>query len=141
MMKRMLLILTAAALAAMLAACGAAPANDAAPETTTEPFTIHEVAGETPFVVGVVVDNMEIMQWQLSTDQVYLADALLEIGLVEGDEGPRGLMITRVAGIRADFELDQAWWQVLVNGEASLVGVSQIEIEPGAVYTLEKTPA
>ena len=38
--------------------------------------------------------------------------------------------------IYADYDADGAWWQFLINGQASPVGVSGAEIKSGEIYSL-----
>ena len=62
----------------------------------------------------------------LHTDALYLADALLEAGLAEGEENTYGLFLHTVDGEFAD-EAKQQWWVYTVNGE-------------NAVYSADKQP-
>ena len=73
----------------------------------------------------------------VKTDKEYLADALLELGIIEGTEGPYGLYIDKVNGILASYEGDGAWWGLTVNGETSMSGVSAVKVESGARYGLK----
>ena len=128
MMKRVALIALAAALTIALAAC----ANNGA---DLESQWLDSVA----FAITVVQEDGQSETFELTTTHAYLGDALLEAGLVEGEQTPMGLMITHVNGVRADFELDGAWWQFVINGEPALTGVSQTRIDPEAVYEFRFT--
>lgn len=76
----------------------------------------------------------------VKTNKTTLADALLEHGLITGDEGPYGLYIKTVNGILADWDVDQTYWEVGINGKAATSGASDIEIADGEQYefTLKK---
>ena len=63
-----------------------------------------------------------------------VGDALLELGLVEGDEGAYGLFVKSVNGIVADYDVDKTYWAFYVNGEYAMSGVDVTEIEGDAVY-------
>jgi len=126
-MKRVVIILLAAALAVALFAC--TPQGE---ERTLEAVT---------FTVIVIAQDGEAEALPVTTYYTYLVDALLEIDLIEGEESAMGLMVTHVNGIRADFVQDGAWWQVFVDGEPSMVGISSIRVEPDTTYTFEFTPA
>ncbi len=69
------------------------------------------------------------------TDSKYLGDALLENGLIKGEQGQYGLFITEVAGILADSSKEE-WWCLLINGESAEIGISSIEIIEDEKYEL-----
>ena len=76
----------------------------------------------------------------LKTDEATLADALLAEELCEGDLDTYGLYIKYVNGIRADYVLDGGyWWNLIVDGEMSMVGTSYTTVTEGAVYELVRT--
>lgn len=76
----------------------------------------------------------------LLTDEATLADALLAANLCQGETSQYGLMISHVNGIRADYDLDGGyWWNLIVNGEASMVGASGVTVTAGDVYELVRT--
>ncbi len=77
----------------------------------------------------------------VKTDEKMLGDALLESGIVEGDKEIYGLYVKKVNGIRADYDLDKAYWQLIVNGKSSLVGVDFVEITEGDTYEFVYTEA
>ena len=69
------------------------------------------------------------------TDLKYLGDALLENGLIKGENGQYGLFITEVAGIVADSS-NEEWWCLLVNGVSAEVGISSVVIAEDDKYEL-----
>ncbi len=69
----------------------------------------------------------------------YLGDALLAEQLIEGEDGQYGLYVKKVNGILADFDVNQAYWKLIVDGKESMVGVSAVEITEGGVYRYEYT--
>ena len=68
------------------------------------------------------------------TDKDTLGEALLEHGLIEGDQGAYGLYVKKVNGIRADYDLDGAYWGLYKNGEMCMTGVDSTEIADGEHY-------
>lgn len=105
-------------------------------------LAMHAFAPEThagsKSVVFVLVDgdgNSE--EFILNTDSQYLADALVEAGLVEYAKD--GMYVT-INGITADWNADGAWWNILKDGEALMVGMNEQPIADGehyeAVYTV-----
>jgi len=68
--------------------------------------------------------------WNVSTDEDYVGDALLAVGLIEGEQFDWGLMVTYINGVGADG----GWWAFYVDGEFSMLGVSDTEIDSAKVY-------
>ncbi len=89
--------------------------------------------GKTKFNFTVTADGKSV-DFALSTDKGNLADALLELKLIEGEDGAYGLYVKKVNGITADYDVDQSWWGLNVNGESSMSGASGVTVEAGAHY-------
>ena len=75
----------------------------------------------------------------LHTDKTTLADALLEHGLVAGDDSAYGLYVKVVNGITADYDVDQSYWSLTKNGEMLMAGVSGVTVADGEHYELTYT--
>ena len=60
----------------------------------------------------------------------------MEHGLIDGEEGPYGLYVKAVNGMKADYDTDQRYWAFYVNGEISMTGVDVTEITDGASYQM-----
>ena len=91
-------------------------------------------AGEKTLTIE-VVNGEEQEEFTLETLQEFLGAALLENGLVEGEEGAYGLFITTVNGIRAD-EAKKQWWCLTRNGEMLDTGADSTPIADGERYEL-----
>lgn len=72
----------------------------------------------------------------VKTDKVTVGEALLDAGLIEGEDGPYGLYIKKVNGIIADYDVDQSYWGFYIDGEYAMSGVDSTDITEGAVYKL-----
>ncbi len=72
----------------------------------------------------------------VKTDKETVGEALLEYGLIEGEEGPYGLYIKKVNGILADYDVNQRYWAFYVDGEMANTGVDGTEITEGVAYQL-----
>ena len=81
----------------------------------------------------------ESITFTIKTDKKTLGDALLELGLVTGDQSQYGLYIKTVNGIRADYDLDKSYWGFYKNGEYMLTGIDGAEIADGEHYELVYT--
>jgi hypothetical protein len=73
----------------------------------------------------------------VKTDKEMLGEALLEIGLIEGDMDTYGLYVKKVNGMRADYEKDGRYWALYIDGEYGLSGVDAVKIEEGVVYRFD----
>ena len=56
--------------------------------------------------------------------------------LLEGEEGPYGLYVKVVNGIRADYDKDKVYWAFYVDGDYAVSGVDVTEIQAGSEYAL-----
>ena len=93
-------------------------------------------AGETEFQFTVTDPDGNETSVTIHTDQTMVGEALQELGLIEGDEGPYGLYVKTVNGITLDYDKDQAYWGFYINGRYAMSGVDVTEIGPGDAYEL-----
>ena len=126
-----------AALALTMTGCGSKEETKAPAEasgevkelgegTTTFDFTVEELDGtKYPFTIH--------------TDETTVGAALISVGLLKGEDGPYGLYVHEVNGIRAVYEEDSTYWAFYVNGEYGMTGVDMTDIEPDTAYALVKT--
>lgn len=85
-----------------------------------------------------VKDGTKETEFEIHTDKKTVGEALLELELIEGEEGPYGLYVNAVTGITADWDTEKAYWSLLIDGEYAVTGVDMTDIVPGTTYTLEK---
>ena len=104
--------------------------------TYTEDTELGE--GATTLVVAVKAEDKTVT-FTIHTDKDVVGDALLEHGLIAGDEGEYGLYIKTVNGILADYDVDQTYWGFFIDGEYAMTGVDTTTITAGVTYTLERT--
>lgn len=92
-------------------------------------------AGEKHITVEVVHKDGSTKTFTYDTDAEYLADVLVAEGLISGDDTEFGLYVTTVDGETADYDADQSWWALSINGEFSQTGVSSTPVNDGDAYT------
>lgn len=118
----------------------------ALPETTSSETTAEETASQNPTVIGegatvfyfLVVDGEgEERRMEIHTDKTVVGEALLELGLVEGENGPYGLYVKKVLGITADYDVDGTYWAFYEGEEYSMTGADSTEIKAGATYAFK----
>lgn len=93
--------------------------------------------GETSFYFTVVDGDKKETKFQINTDKKMVGEALQELELIDGEEGPYGLYVKTVNGITVDFDKDGKYWAFYVDGEYAMSGVDKTEIEAGATYSFK----
>ncbi len=94
--------------------------------------------GTKTFTVEVKADEKTVT-FTIHTDEKTVGAALIENGLIAGEDGEFGLYIKSVNGITADYNADQTYWAFYINGEYATSGVDTTDITEGAEYRLERT--
>lgn len=93
--------------------------------------------GQTVFTLEVTDAEGQQTSFEIHTDKETVGDALLETGLVAGEDGDYGLYITTVNGVTLDWDKDGKYWAFYIDGEYATTGVDATEVTPGAVYSLK----
>jgi len=104
-------------------------------ETTVEVQVLGE--GKTQFDFVVVDENGVETKFEIHTDKNTVGEALVDVDLIQGDEGEYGLMVTTVNGVTKDYNKDGAYWAFYVNDEYAMSGVDTTEIVEGDVYAFK----
>ncbi len=122
-MKRIIAMILALVMALSLVACGANNTN------------------ETSVKFSVVVTDRDGSSdtFEYTTTASTVGEALLNEGLISGDESDYGLYVTTVNGITADWDADQTYWAFYIDGEYALTGVDSTEVTEGTVYSFVLT--
>lgn len=97
--------------------------------------------GEKTFTVTVVHKDGTSKDFTYTTTEQYVGPVLVADGLIEGNDGPYGLEITKVDGEKAVYTEDNAYWAVYEGEEYAMQGIDQTPIVDGAVYKLVYTGA
>ena len=133
----LLCIVLIAAMALGTIGCSDTTAND----TTTTVGTMEngKVYGEgsTEFTFTVVDTEGNETQATIKTDKATVGEALLELGLIAGEDGDYGLYVKTVNGTTLDYDTDGKYWAFYVDGEYALTGVDSTEITAGSVYSFK----
>ena len=121
-------------------------------ETSTEATTVEKTGawadakhlcdttlgnGKTTFYFEVKADEQSIT-FTINTNKTTVGDALLELGLIEGKSGQYGLYVKKVNGMLADYDVDQTYWALYINGDYAMSGVDTTNVEAGSTYTMER---
>lgn len=134
-----------AAIALFTSGCNGEKLTD---ELTAAPTTVQsqsqvKVLGEgaKQFTFTVTdADGVET-EFEIHTDKATVGEALEELTLIAGDEGPYGLYVKRVHGLTLDYDKDGMYWAFYIDGEMAMSGVDATEITEGTVYSFKAEKA
>ncbi len=133
----MISALLALVLLGCLAACGGGSGTDLWESAI---YTADTELGSGLKTVTVEVKAQDkLVTFTIRTDKETVGAALIEQGLLEGEEGPYGLYVKKVNGMLADYGRDQSYWAFYLDGEYAMTGVDGTRISEGAVYQLVYT--
>ena len=90
--------------------------------------------GEHSFIFKVTDLDGETTSFNVSTDKTVVGEALLDLGLINGEDGEYGLYIKVVNGTELDYETHGKYWAFYVNGEYGMTGVDSTSIENDTIY-------
>ncbi len=93
--------------------------------------------GKTEFNFVVVDKDGNETKFEIHTDKKTVGEALLELQLIEGEDGPYGLYVKKVTGITADYDIDQTYWAFYINDEMAMTGVDVTDVKAGATYSFK----
>ena len=91
--------------------------------------------GNKELTIQVIHGDLSSRTFEISTSAEYLAEALTENKIVQGEEGPYGLFILAADGETAD-ETNQEWWCITRSDESLTTGASETPIADGETYEL-----
>ena len=127
------------AMALTTVGCGTDEQNGGQPATEQNVDSNVTVLGEgkTKFGFTVVDKDGNATEFEIHTDKATVGEALLELNLIEGDDGQYGLYVKKVNGITADYDVDQTYWAFYVNDAYATAGVDATAVEAGAKYAFK----
>lgn len=122
-MKKLISLILVLLTLLSLAACGA-------PKTEAE-------GPKVSFTLVIVDDQGNETTKTIETTRTIVGDALLDEGLLEGEESEYGMFITHVNGIYAEYNETGTYWAFYIDGEYAMTGVDQTNITDGTTYMLK----
>ena len=128
---RILCAVLISALGILAAACGS---KKQAVDMTADGNVTVVGEGSTVFTFQMKDADGKVFEWEVHTDEKTVGEALLKVGLIEGESGEYGIYVKKVNGIEADYDKDQAYWAFYVDGEYGMSAADLTEIEAGKVY-------
>ena len=119
-----LLISLIAAMAISFVACD--KQNDGGDEVVTKTFT---------FVVKFADGTSKT--YTIETAKKTVGEALIDQGLIAGEDGQYGLYVKTVDGVTLDYVTDGMYWAFYVDGQYANTGVEKTDIVDGKTYSFE----
>lgn len=114
---------------------GSSTPSGAAGNTQAESHVLGE--GNTKFTFQVVDLSGNEEEFEIHTDKETVGDALLDAGLIAGEESGYGLYVKTVNGTTLDFEEDGAYWAFYINDEYAQTGVDSTDVTDGDTYAFK----
>ena len=133
----LLCIVLIAAMALGTIGCSDTTANDTV--STVDTMENGKVYGEgsTEFTFTVVDTEGKEVQATIRTDKTTVGEALLDLGLIAGEDGEYGLYVKTVNGTTLDYDKDGKYWAFYIDGEYAMTVVDSTEITAGSVYSFK----
>ena len=94
--------------------------------------------GAKTLTVKVEVEENSVT-FTIHTDAETVGEALLNLGIIAGENSQYGLYIKQVNGMTADYDIDQTYWAFYINGEYAMSGVDTTPITEGNIYSLVRS--
>ena len=132
-----LCILLVAAIAMFTTACTKSNENPSAGTVTEEMGAYGQ--GKTAFTFVVGDKEGKEYHYSINTDKSTVGEALMELKLIDGDEGPYGLYVKTVKDITLDYDKDGMYWAFYIGEEMAATGVDMTDITEGATYRFVAT--
>ncbi len=128
-----------AAIALFTVGCNDDKNNDLGDQGTTTIIENGAVygEGEKSFTFTVVYGDGTEVSCEIKTDKTIVGEALLDLGLLAGDEDLYGLYVKTVSGEFHEYETDGKYWAFYIDGEYAMSGVDMTDIVEGSVYTFK----
>lgn len=76
-------------------------------------------------------------EFEITTTKSKVGEALVDEGLISGENAQYGLYVKTVDGETLDFDIDGKYWAFYINGEYAMTGVDMTDIEGGKTYTFK----
>lgn len=111
--------------------------NEADPEGNDEAEASVLGEGDTVFYVSVTDKEGAETEFEIHTDKETVGEALLDLGLIEGEDGEYGLYVKSVNGVTADYDKDGVYWAFYINGEYASTGVDATPVTEGEQYSFK----
>ena len=139
-MKKFFALLLAVLMIFSLCACNKSSVQDSSQTSTADsssPEIVEKGNGATSFLFTVVFDDGKESHYKIKTDKATVGEALQELGIISGEDGPYGLYVTCVDGETHKYEDDGKFWAFYDGENMSSTGVDKTQIKADGNYSLK----
>jgi ABC-type Fe3+-hydroxamate transport system substrate-binding protein len=114
-------------------------ASDVSSNVSSDASSNSNVLGEgkSQFTLTVTDKDGKEESFEIHTDKTTVGDALVELGMIEGEDSEYGLYVKTVNGVTADYDKDGVYWAFYIDGEYASSGVDSTEITEGSTYSFK----
>ncbi len=132
-----LCILLVAAIAMFTTAC---TKSDEGPGVSTSTVDMGVMGqGEKSFEFFVTDKDGKEYFYGINTDKKTVGEALMELGLIDGEEGPYGIYVKAVKDVTLDYDKDGMYWAFYIGDEMAPTGADMTDIVNGETYRFVAT--
>ena len=89
------------------------------------------------FKFEVVFADGTSKSYDITSEKATVGEALLDEGLISGEDSQYGLYVMTVCDEYHKYEEDGKYWAFYVNGEYGMTGVDSTNIEDGSTYSFK----
>lgn len=93
--------------------------------------------GSTKFELLVSDRDGKETRLEIHTDRETVGEALMELGVIAGEDSEYGLFVKTVNGISYDYDKDGVYWAFYVDGEYALTGVDATPVTAETDYAFK----
>ena len=138
-MKKIMALIMILMLGVTLFGCGGDASEKTEKAEIEKVFADGDIVGEgkNSFEFSVKYEDGKTEKCTVKTDKKFVGEALIENGIITGEDGKYGLYVKTVNGEYADFDESGTYWAFYVNGEYANSGVDTTEIRNGEKYSFE----
>ena len=98
-------------------------------------------AGEKTFTFLVVDPEGKETSFQVTTAKSTVGEALMDEGLISGEDGPYGLYVLTVNGLTLKYEDDGMYWAFYEGENYAVTGVELTPIDEAVTYSFRAESA
>lgn len=95
--------------------------------------------GDNAFLFTAVNKDGKETRYAVASEKTIVGEALQELGLIDGEEGPYGIYIKTVCGDTYDYDKDGYYWAFYIDEDLAEKGADMTEIQNGTVYRFVAT--
>lgn len=106
-------------------------------KTVSTPSEAQVSSQTAEFTLKVTDADGKETDFTINSDKKTVGEALLDKGLIAGDESEYGLYVKTVNGVTLDYDKDGMYWAFYENGQYASKGVDSTDITAGAEYAFK----